>query len=177
VILPDYLAPGLRLVICGTAAGRASAARGHYYAGPGNLLWEYLYLAGLTPVRLRPEDDGAVLSSGIGLTDVAKRVAGADSQIPRDAYDVGGFIAKMEKFRPKWVAFHGKESARAVLKYLGHRGDVTYGEQSLSIGGSRIFVLPSASGANRRRDYDGKGDRLEWFRELSALAGFGDRDP
>jgi TDG/mug DNA glycosylase family protein len=56
-VLPDYLAPNLRLVICGTAAGKASAARGHYYAGLGNRFWEYLQVSGLTPVRLHPEDD------------------------------------------------------------------------------------------------------------------------
>jgi TDG/mug DNA glycosylase family protein len=35
MMLPDYLAPSLRLVICGTAASDAAAARGHHYAGPG----------------------------------------------------------------------------------------------------------------------------------------------
>ena len=35
-ILPDLLANDLDLVIVGTAAGRASAKRRLYYAGPGN---------------------------------------------------------------------------------------------------------------------------------------------
>jgi double-stranded uracil-DNA glycosylase len=35
--LPDYLAFGLRVVFCGTAAGKTSASSGHYYAGTGNL--------------------------------------------------------------------------------------------------------------------------------------------
>ena len=34
-ILPDLLANDLDLVIVGTAPGRASAKRRHYYAGPG----------------------------------------------------------------------------------------------------------------------------------------------
>ena len=33
-ILPDVLAPGLRVVFCGTAPGTASARAGAYYAGP-----------------------------------------------------------------------------------------------------------------------------------------------
>ena len=32
-VLPDLLRPGLRLVVCGTAAGAVSAAKGAYYAG------------------------------------------------------------------------------------------------------------------------------------------------
>jgi TDG/mug DNA glycosylase family protein len=54
--VPDYLDHGLRIVFCGTAVGTASAARGHYYAGPGNEFWPFLFEAGLTPVRLGPDD-------------------------------------------------------------------------------------------------------------------------
>jgi double-stranded uracil-DNA glycosylase len=172
MILLDYLAPGLRLVVCGTAPGRASAARGHYYAGPGNRFWEYLHLAGLTPVRLRPEDDATIPSYGIGLTDVAKHAIGTDSQVGAGADDPATFITKVEQYRPAWVAFHGKASATSVWRHLGRHGVPRYGLQPLAIGGAQVFVLPSASAANQRRDYEGKPDRLVWFQELARLAGF-----
>ena len=35
-VLPDVLAPGLRIVFCGTAVGVTSAQLGAYYARPGN---------------------------------------------------------------------------------------------------------------------------------------------
>src|SRR3546814_13773735 len=54
-VLPDVLAPGLRLVFCGSAAGRKSAELGAYYAGPGNKFWPTLYEIGLTP-RHRSEE-------------------------------------------------------------------------------------------------------------------------
>jgi len=41
-VLPDYLAPGLKVVFCGTAVGEQSAARGHYFAGRGNDFWRLL---------------------------------------------------------------------------------------------------------------------------------------
>jgi hypothetical protein len=41
-VLPDLLAPGLRLVVCGSAAGVRSAQLGQYYAGRGNKLWRTL---------------------------------------------------------------------------------------------------------------------------------------
>ena len=50
-VLPDVLAPDLRVVFVGTAAGARSAAVGHYYAGPGNRFWHTLHEIGLTPRR------------------------------------------------------------------------------------------------------------------------------
>jgi TDG/mug DNA glycosylase family protein len=34
-----------------------------------------------------------------------------------------------------------------------------------------VFVLPGTSGANRRKDYDGRPNRIAWWRDLAALAG------
>jgi len=36
---------------------------------------------------------------------------------------------------------------------------------------AQVFVLPGTSGANRRKDYDGRPDRLSWWKDLAALAG------
>lgn len=74
-VLPDYLAPGLRVVFCGTAVGETSAKRGHYYAGPGNEFWPLLYESGLVSEPLTPQDDARIVEFGIGLTDLAKRIA------------------------------------------------------------------------------------------------------
>jgi len=44
-LLKDLLAPGLKIVFCGTAAGEVSAARGEYYAGRRNKFWSvYLWV-------------------------------------------------------------------------------------------------------------------------------------
>jgi TDG/mug DNA glycosylase family protein len=53
-VLPDLLQPGLRVVFCGTAVGRQSAAVGAYYAHPNNRFWRILYQTGLTPLLLEP---------------------------------------------------------------------------------------------------------------------------
>jgi TDG/mug DNA glycosylase family protein len=53
-ILPDMLARGLKVVFCGTAAGRVSAATQSYYAHPQNQFWRTLAAVGLTPRQLRP---------------------------------------------------------------------------------------------------------------------------
>lgn len=166
--LPDFLGAGLRVVICGTAAGKTSAIRGHYYAGPGNMFWTYLFRAGITTEPLFPSSDSRVLEFGVGLTDLAKKVAASSDHGLRSHYDVDGFVTKVERYRPAWVAFHGKEAAKAVARALGERREVDLGEQSWTIGETRVFVLPSASGANRDASrLEGKADRVEWFKELA----------
>ena len=71
---PGRPRPGLRVVFCGSGAGAASAARGAYYAGPGNKFWPTpaCRSAAPAPRRLAPEEFASVLEYGIGLTDLAK---------------------------------------------------------------------------------------------------------
>jgi TDG/mug DNA glycosylase family protein len=168
--LPDYLDHGLRVVFCGTAAGTRSAARGHYYAGPGNDFWRYLFEAGLTPRQFVPVDDAEVLSYGIGLTDLAKNVAADNDRGLASEYDVAGFARKIGHFAPVVVAFHGKEASEHASRQLGHGSKVALGLQPWRLGASRIFVVPSASAANRdRRRLEGKSSRLAWFVELREI--------
>ena len=86
-ILPDLLSPGLKLVIVGTAAGRASAKEGFYYAGKGNRFWRVLHEVGLTPIELQPAECGRLLHYGIGLTDLAKYASGMDADLPKGCFD------------------------------------------------------------------------------------------
>jgi double-stranded uracil-DNA glycosylase len=168
--LPDYLLPGLRVVFCGTAAGTTSASLGHYYAGSGNMFWTYLYRAQITAEPLFPSSDARVLEFGVGLTDLAKKVAASSDRGLRTHYDVDGFLAKIERYQPSWVAFHGKEAAKQVSKALGHGGDIALGEQGWTVASAQAFVLPSASGSNQdRKRLEGKADRVEWFKELARL--------
>ena len=82
------LRPGLRVVLCGSAAGRISAERGLPYAGPGNKFWWILERAGLTPRLLTPPDFRELADHGVGLTDLCKTASGADASLPREADDV-----------------------------------------------------------------------------------------
>jgi TDG/mug DNA glycosylase family protein len=143
-ILPDVLQPGLALVFCGTAAGKRSAAERAYYAHPGNLFWRALFEAGLTPRLLLPAEFPLLPAYGIGLTDLAKHHSGNDNELPRDAFDVPGLIAKIKRHQPRLLAFTSKNAARAAL---GHAVD--YGWQDESIGMTGVFVLPSPSGQAR----------------------------
>lgn len=146
-ILPDVLAPGLRVVFCGTAPGTRSAREGAYYAHPGNHFWRTLFAIGLTPRLLAPSEFREVLQFGIGLTDVAKHHFGSDAELPRVAFDAAALQRKLARYRPRIVAFTSKNAARAGLA-LGSRIP-DYGEQPAAIAQTRVFVLPSPSGQAR----------------------------
>ena len=143
-ILPDLLQPGLRLVFCGTAASRRSAAERAYYAHPGNRFWQALHASGLTPRQFAPAEFTELPALGIGLTDLAKRHAGNDDELPADAFDVTALRARIETFAPHVLAFTSKAAARAAM---GHPSG--YGLQAECIGATRLWVLPSPSGQAR----------------------------
>ena len=140
-IVPDVLVPGLRLVFCGTAPSKASAAARAYYAKPGNRFWPALHEAGFTPRRFHPSEFAALAGLGIGLTDLCKGHSGNDDELPEGALDREALRARIRRFRPAVVAFTSKNAGRA---FLGR--EVDYGWQAERVGETRLYVLPSPSG-------------------------------
>jgi TDG/mug DNA glycosylase family protein len=65
--------------------------------------------------------------------------------VGRSGFDVERLFALLERNRPGWIAFNGKNSASGAF---GH--PVDYGAQEERLGGVPGFVLPSTSGAARR---------------------------
>lgn len=151
-VLPDLLAPGLKVVFCGTAAGRVSAATQSYYAHPQNQFWRTLAMIGLTPRQLRPHEYSELLRYGIGLTDLSKSHAGMDSDIPREGFDPENFADKVQQYHPQLVAFTSKTAGQKYLKR-----PVAYGLQVEQISDTRLYVLPSPSPAAR-----GSWDTTYW---------------
>ena len=164
--LPDSLRAGLSLVFVGTAAGTRSAAVGAYYAHPGNRFWRSLFETRITPRRFEPHEFSRLLDLGIGFTDVAKRAAGMDHEIAREAFSPSGLTEKIALFRPRTIAFTSK---RAASCWLGRpTGAIAYGLQPPgATGGPNVFVLPSPSGAASR------SWSIEPWHELARLVGSG----
>jgi double-stranded uracil-DNA glycosylase len=161
MVLPDYLKPGLDLVLCGTAPGPVSAARGHYYANPGNRFWRTLHEVGLTARLFSPDEDHLLNEIGIGLTDLVKTRSGLDRDLLNGDYDVEGLRARIAHFGPKILAF---DSLNAGRRAMGRKA-VT-GPQPEAFGGAEVFILPSTSGLAC-----GSWDIGPW-RELAKYVGF-----
>ena len=143
--LPDYLRPGLKVVFVGFNPGERSARIGHYYAGRGNQFWNFLFEAGLTPVRLNPEEDHRVLEFGLGLTDLVKRWSPSAAGLHLEDFRQGvpALKAKLLRVSPGAIAFNGKTGFE---KFQGRKAEL--GAQRNLFGRSRIYVLPSTSGRN-----------------------------
>lgn len=165
-VLPDLLRPGLRIVFCGINPGLWSAATGHHFARPGNRFWPALHAAGLTPRQLDPSEQEELLPLGLGLTNVVPRAsARADELTPQEYVEGGAALrAKVEEHAPAWLAVLGVTAYRAAF------GDRTaqMGEQDVSWGPTRLWVLPNPSGLNAHWPAAALADE---FRRLGRAAG------
>jgi len=148
MILPDVLAPNLNVVFCGTAASAISARDNAYYANPTNYFWRTLHHIELTPRQLSPQAFKTVLKYGIGLTDLAKSATGNDADLTTSDFDVAALRQKIITYQPQYLAFTSKKGASVFLAQP--TGKIPYGLQSTTIQNTRLWVLPSPSGAARR---------------------------
>ncbi len=158
------LAPGLRIVFCGTAAGTESARRGCYYAHPHNKFWRVLHEVGLTPRRLECSQFALLAQYGLGLTDIAKTVSGMDKELPTGALGRAACAAMAAKIRacaPTILAFTSLTAGRRFL-----RRDAGFGEQAETIGATRVWLLPSPSPAANWNWAANDG----WWRALAVAA-------
>jgi double-stranded uracil-DNA glycosylase len=147
--LPDLMAPDLKVIFVGTAAGKRSKELGHYYAGRGNRFWSTLHEIGLTPHCFAPSEFRNLLPLGIGLSDMSKLGSGMDHEISKSEYDPELFDDSLRRYRPRAVAFTSKKTA-SVWRRGAPTSEIAYGRQPrTSAVDPEFFVLPSPSGAAR----------------------------
>jgi len=141
-MLPDLLTTGLKVVFCGTAAGKRSAELKQYYAGKGNKFWKTIYEIGLTPTLLRPNQYNELSKYDIGLTDLVKNKSGMDKILLSEDFGSELLVQKVKKYNPKWICFNGKRAGKEFLLR-----EVDYGVQSECVDLTRLFVASSTSSA------------------------------
>ncbi len=146
--LPDVIEPELVLVFCGTAASAVSARAGTYYANPSNAFWPTLHRVGITSRQFAPAEYRDLLPLRIGLTDLAKFSAGVDSTLASDDFGIEALREKIMQSQPQILAFTSKKAWRVCIGNAS--AAVQYGQQRQRWGPTRLFVLPSPSGAARR---------------------------
>ena len=174
--LPDYLRSGLDLVFVGINPGLYSARQGHYFARSTNRFWPAFTSSrlservrkGLAVDVLRPEHDGALLTFGIGFTDVVKRVSSNAAEL-----DAGDFVkwtprllGKLRRSAPRVACFHGLTAYRPFLALALRIEDriPSLGPQPERVGGTRIFVVPNPSPANAHFTLT---DQTSWYDRLA----------
>ncbi|HEX2986619.1 MAG TPA: mismatch-specific DNA-glycosylase [Chloroflexota bacterium] len=174
--LPDYLAPGLGLVLVGINPSIYAVQQGHYFARPSNRFWPALSRSRLSQSirlalgrdRLAPADDGALLQFGIGFTDIVKVPSNSIAHLrPADYREwAPRLLRRLETYAPRLACFHGITGYRAFVQYgLGEvQSDWSLGLQSRRLGPTRVFVVPNPSGANAHFTL---ADQVAWYDSLA----------
>ena len=162
--VPDYLRPGLRLVIIGINPGMRSGATGHHYAFPGNHFWPLLYESGLLPERLTYAEDFRALDYGIGLTNLCDRTSREASELTREELAAGAteLRRKLLEYEPRVACFNGM----GIYEAFTGRKKVRPGLQEEQLDRTRMFVVPSSSG--RTAAYP-RQVKLRYFIQLREL--------
>ncbi|MCA1686493.1 MAG: G/U mismatch-specific DNA glycosylase [Planctomycetia bacterium] len=142
--VPDLIAPGLKVLFCGINPSLYSAAVGFHFARPGNRFWPALHAGGFTPRVFSPEECGAFLDLGYGITNVVDRATAAADALSADEYRAGGerLEAKVRRYRPSFVAVLGVTAYRVAF---GRKHAAT-GRQPETLAGAGLWVLPNPSG-------------------------------
>lgn len=165
--IPDLVVPGLTVLFCGINPGLYSAAAQHHFARPGNRFWPALHLAGFTERLLAPHETDALLGSGYGITSLVRRATATAREVAPSELIAGRrrLTRLVRANRPQWIAVLGVGAYRTAFR--DPRAEV--GPQSNSPLGTRIWVLPSPSGAN------GSYPFVDLVRELRAFRAAIDR--
>jgi len=143
--LPDFVGPGMRMLVCGLNPSVVSADAGFGYAGATNRFWPVAVAAGIIT---RPRDPLAALSDDrVGMTDLVKRATPNADGLTAGEYRAGAErVGRLvEWLRPGVVLFVGLAGWRAAVDRRA-----VPGPQPASFGGARAYVMPSTSGRNAR---------------------------
>jgi TDG/mug DNA glycosylase family protein len=148
--LPDFVAAGMKALVCGLNPSVIAADAGFGYATGSNRFWRAAVTAGLMSV---PRDPWTALARDhVGMTDMVKRATPKSSMLSKDEYRAGA--ARVERLvhwlEPKMVVFVGLEGWRAAVD-----AKATAGLQHEMFGGSPAYVMPSTSGLNANIQMDG----------------------
>jgi double-stranded uracil-DNA glycosylase len=143
--LPDFVAGGMRILVCGLNPSLVAADAGFGYAGATNRFWTAAVAADLTTHPREPLL--GLAEDGMGMTDLVKRATPNADNLTADEYTAGAErVARLvEWLRPGVVLFVGLAGWRAAIDRRAQPGP-----QPLPFGGSPAYVMPSTSGRNAR---------------------------
>lgn len=177
--MPDWLAPGLRIVSVGLNPSLRSVRAGFPFANPQNRFWRALNASGLVGEQLEPGPAAMsrlLLQYRIGFTDVVKRPTPGAAQLRSADFRAWAPVLteKLLVCAPRLVWFHGKVAYRAWLAHGalaaagGAAAAADWGLQPIRIGAAQVFVTPNPSPANAGYSLDAL---TVWYRRLAGLCG------
>lgn len=142
-MLPDTVAPGMRLLIVGLNPSVFSADAGVGFARPGNRFWPAAIAAG---VATRSHDPYHLLHvDRVGMTNLVRRATARADEL--DAHEYRDGYARLERlvrrFPPRALCFVGVTGYRVAIDRRAG-----YGWQPARVAGVPAYVMPNTSGLN-----------------------------
>ena len=139
--LPDFVRPGLRLLVCGLNPSLYAAEHGIPFGRPGNRFWPAATAAGL-PGEGEPF---RALAAGLGFTDLAKRATARASDLDGSEYRDGRVRLEslVRRYQPRAVCFVGLQGFRHAVDRRAAAGPIEGG-----FSGQPAYLMPSTSGLN-----------------------------
>jgi len=141
--LPDFVGPGMRLLLCGLNPSGYAADAGVGFARPGNRFWPAALQAGVVTRDRDPRH--ALAHHAIGMTDLVKRATAKAAELSGAEYEAG--VARVERLvrwlRPRAICFVGLAGYRAAVDRHAVAGVIPEG-----FAGARAYLMPNPSGAN-----------------------------
>lgn len=142
-LLPDTVAAGMRLLVCGLNPSVYTADAGVGYARPGNRFWPAALASGLVTVDRDPL--AALSDHGVGMTNLVLRATPRADELSAAEYREG--VTRVERL-VRWLA----PGALCVVGITGWRHAVDrraqLGEQPELLGDRPVYVMPNTSGLN-----------------------------
>lgn len=167
--LPDWLAPGLRIVSVGINPSLPSARAGFPFANPRNRFWPALNASRLVAAPLEPGVDAMRVlleRDGIGFTDVVKRATPMERNVSRKEFLAGAdvLLGKLRAYQPALVWLHGKTPLNSLCRVANVSPHAEWGLQDVALEGVRIFVTPNPSPANAAFSL---ATLVEWYNRVA----------
>jgi double-stranded uracil-DNA glycosylase len=161
-LLPDTVAPGMRILIAGLNPSLYTADAGVGYARPGNRFWPAALASGLLSRDHDPVS--ALLDHQVGMTNLVLRATPRADQVSTAEYREG--TARVGRL-VEWL----QPGVLCVVGITGWRIAVDkkaqMGVQPEPLGGRPVYVMPNPSGLNA---HSKPADYVRHFRELMVIA-------
>lgn len=164
--LPDFVGPGMRVLVCGLNPSVVSADAGYNYSGATNRFWRAAVASGLCGAQRARRPLAVLAGDGVGLTDLVKRATPRADALSPAEYRAGWsrVCALATWLLPRVVLFVGLAGWRVAVDRRAQPGvQPPVGE----LGPVAAYVMPSTSGLNAATSLD---TLVAHMRAASALA-------
>ena len=173
--LPDFMTPGLEILVVGLNPSPMSVARGVPFANPRNRFWPALQRSDLLRAACLVTPNGLtrlMQEERIGFTDLVKRPSAGARDLTTEDFrrDAPTLTKKINRYKPRNVWFQGKLT---YANYLRHGWDerarrYEWGEPPSPWTDCAFFVTPNPSSANANYSLD---DIIAWMNRFARFVG------